>query len=344
MRTVLVILTAFHLDLFQAWPLPYTPGRPIFGPEPDRDLSYQLPFDPVRTRKIDKMRFSLHVFQFVRTGQDHGVQINKWFQLQNVGQSVCHGNQLNFKVVGLMNKIRDNVGRNVEYATIRLKVEDRSDATRPRTYVSEYINIDYHAVESIPQLVGSNSQPKVWDQADVQRAKRPPIATKRPTTSRPTLSPTQSPTEWPTKSPTKMPTKTPTKTPTEWPSRFPTKSPSNRPTTSRPTVRPTRSPTNASPTRFPSHSPATKPTPIPTKYPTVSPTKGISASPAVHTITLKPTGFPIAFSKSPSRRPTASPVMTSSVRGQNASVQDMFDGKSRGIDLSIDPSASLIQN
>ena len=343
MRTLAFLVVFLHFGILHGWPLPYAPGHPVFGFEPDRELSYSLPFDPVATKKINKMRFSMNVFQIVRSGQKRGFQMNKWYDLQNAGQNVCKGTQLNFKVIGLMNKLRDTLGRNVEFATIRLKVEDRTDVAHPKVFVSDYVNINSHSVESQPKYVGA--QPKIWDLDDVVTAwkhgsdRGRSIANKQSIRS-PTKLPTESPTKYPTKSPTKLPTKSPSELPTQKPTGFPSKYPSRSPTKS-PTKLPSKYPTHfpsKSPTKLPSTYPTTKPTIRPTTRPktmspTVSPTERISAFP-----TWKPTNSPL---QDVSPDPDESSVNS----GDNTTLLDPnIIPKSRGIGEIESPFAISLQD
>ena len=339
MRSLTFLLVLFHFGILYGWPLPYAPGHPVFGFEPDRELSYTLPFDPVQTKKINKMRFSMNVFQIVRSGQKRGVQMNKWYELQNAGQNVCKGTQLNFKVIGLMNKLRDTLGRNVEFATIRLKVEDRTDVAHPKVFVSDYVNINSHSVESQPRFVGA--QPKIWDLDDVITAwkhgsdRGRSIANKQSIRS-PTKLPTESPTKYPTKSPTKLPSKSPSKVPTQKPTGSPSKYPSDSPTkypTHFPTESPTKLPSKSS-TKSPTIKPTIRPTTRPkTMSPTVSPTKRISAFP-----TWKPTNSPL-------EDVSANPDESSLNSGDNTTLLDPnIIPKSRGIGVIESPFANSFRN
>ena len=171
-----------------------------------------------------------------------------------------------------MNKVRmtqPTITPLVEFATIRIKVEDRSNVNNPKSYISEPIDIGLNEVHlQKPHSLGStvssnghsfgnvNKAPVVNKEINREPLKPlPPIdasynseITQRSVNKRDgsvSMSMHNLETPNPSKSSTKQSTKWPTASPTKQPTRTPTKQPSTAKPTDQPTTPPTKLPTNA---------------------------------------------------------------------------------------------------
>eukprot|EP01083_Nonionella_stella_P167606 563783_1 len=125
--------------------LPYAHHRsPDKG---EKQLSYILDFDPIHTNTL----FFMHVSTIIRSGKPQKVAL--LYQLQNTQRrSVCKGNTITFQIFGLLNRIRNELDDNtIESATIRMKIDNAKMPSRPKSYISDYVNINTNCVET-PRL------------------------------------------------------------------------------------------------------------------------------------------------------------------------------------------------
>lgn len=160
--------------------LPYATGR---KPQlRDEQLSYRLEFNPVQTHKTDKLVYSMEVSQTMREGGSaQKVARTQWYPLTTRSKNIYTGNIVTFPISVLMDKIREQLGDDIEYATIRIKMEDRSTPTRPKIYISESININHKAVET-PRLLSSDEGRQVTtskNQPRQQQSRQRPQTAKR---------------------------------------------------------------------------------------------------------------------------------------------------------------------
>eukprot|EP00804_Cyclotella_cryptica_P004537 CCRYP_006893-RB/>CCRYP_006893-RB protein AED:0.63 eAED:0.43 QI:0/0/0/1/0/0/2/0/462 len=182
----------------------------------------------------------------------------------------------------------------------------------------------------------------------------PTLSPTHPTAS-PTTSPTNSPSKWPTVSPSESPSVSPSNSPTRFPSASPSMSPSVTPSKSpsrSPFVSPSKSPSvspSDSPTRLPSVSPSMSPlaTPSrpPSKSPMMSPSKSPSVSPSSKLPSRGPVTSPSKSPVSPSMSPTPGSCVTSKIRLQSTTGQQiqMFELQAyslSGVNVAMQGSAS----
>ena len=74
--------------------------------------------------------------------------IDTWYRLNAASKNLMRTNTLTFKISGLMHRVRRELGKDIETATIRILVEDRS-RVYSEWYISDFVHVNCKSVHPL---------------------------------------------------------------------------------------------------------------------------------------------------------------------------------------------------